>query len=477
MTGAISAQSILNEVISRLANRFDIGLFCFKEQLAFINDTAQFKTAVCSRRAGKTIACAADLISTALQFPGVVCLYITLSRVNAKRIIWPELKKINTEFNLGGVPNESELSLKFVNGSTVYCSGAKHKQEIENFRGLALKKVYVDECQSFRAYIQDLIDDVIAKALFDYAGTLCLIGTPGHVPNGYFYDTTKSEHWTHHAWTMFENPHLTKKSGKTTEELVMADCKRMGVTIDHPKIQRECFGKWAVDTDSLIFKYDPLINHFDNIPTTRGQWSYVIGVDVGHDDADAIAVIGWNEYDTRAYLIEEIIKTKQGVTELADALDALVLTYKPLKIVMDTGGLGKKIAAEITRRRAIAVAPAEKSRKMEFIELLNDAMRTARFFAKKTSAFAQDCFLVERDDDKTTVDKIVVSDRYHSDIGDAVLYAFRESLHWLSEPEEKHVPHGTPEWRIREEREMEEAAEAMLEQQNQDDNWDVFSND
>ena len=257
----------------------------------------------------------------------------------------------------------------------------------------------------------------------------------------------------------------------------MADCKRMCVTIDHPNIQRACFGKWAVDTDSLIFKYDPLINHFDNIPTTRGQWSYVIGVDVGHDDADAIAVIGWNEYDTRAYLIEEIIKTKQGVTELADALDALVLTYKPLKIVMDTGGLGKKIAAEITRRRAIAVAPAEKSRKMEYIELLNDAMRTARFFAKKTSAFAQDCFLVERDDDKTTVDKIVVSDRYHSDIGDAVLYAFRESLHWLSEPEEKHVPHGTPEWRIREEREMEEAAEAMLEQQNQDDNWDVSSND
>ena len=105
--------------------KFTIESFCFKEQIDFIRDEAQFKTAVCSRRSGKTIACAADLLNTAISNDGVVCLYITLKRVNAKRIIWPELIKINREYRLGGTPNESDLSLKMPNGSIIYASGAQ----------------------------------------------------------------------------------------------------------------------------------------------------------------------------------------------------------------------------------------------------------------------------------------------------------------------------------------------------------------
>lgn len=459
---------VLNEIRLRQTKRFVLADYCFKEQLAFIRDPAQFKTAVCSRRAGKTIACAADLIDTALQFPEVVCLYITMTRKNAKKIIWPELLRINRRFELNARLNETDLSMTLPNGSVIYCSGAKDKSEIENFRGLALKKVYVDECQSFRAYIEDLIDDVLSKALFDYAGTLCLIGTPGPVPAGYFAECAgavsdkpeKAEAYSHHFWTMFQNPHLEKKSGKPVLKLVEDDCKRMGVPITHPKIQRECFGKWEVDKESLIFKYDSAKNHFDALPSRKGSWEYVIGVDLGHDDADAIAVIGWNDRKKESYLIEELVRPKQGITELADQLEKMVKTYDPLKIVVDSGGLGKKIAKEIQRRRSIGLEPAEKSRKMEYIELLNDAMRTRRFMAKKTSAFAQDCLLVEKDFDKTTPEKIVISDKYHSDICDAVLYAFRESLHWLSEEVPDRAKPGTPEAAKEEEDEMEEAAEA-----------------
>ncbi len=469
MIDAINAKTLLNELVTRIETAFDISKFCFPEQLAFIKDASQFKTAVCSRRAGKTIACAADLIDTALTYPDSVSLYITLSRVNASRIVWPELKKINTNYHLGGITNETQLSIKFPNGSTVYCSGAKHKQEIENFRGLALKKVYIDESQSFKDYIRDLIDDVIAKALFDYSGTLCVIGTPGHVPSGYFYETTQNPDWKHFHWTMFQNPHLSRKSGRSVMDMVLSDCKRMGVTIDHPKIQRECFGKWAVDTDSLILHYDAKLNDFTDLPALRGKWNYVIGVDVGHDDADAFAVIAWNEFDPRAYLVEETLKVKQGVTELGDEIERLIQKYNPMKIVMDTGGLGKKIAEEIRRRRSIPVLAAEKVRKMEYIELLNDALRTGRFLAHQKGEFATDCFLIERDMDKTTPDKIVISDRYHSDIVDAVLYAFREALHWLSIPEEPVIPPGTPEWMLKQEQEMLEAAEqAAHDQKNQE---------
>ncbi len=399
-----------------------------------------------------------------------MCLYITLKRVNAKRIIWPELLKINREYNLGGIPNESDLALKFPNESVIYCSGAKDKSEIENFRGLALKKVYIDECQSFRPHIEELIDDVISKALFDYSGHLCLIGTPGMVPAGYFYKCAISNAWSHHAWTMFNNPYLERKSGKPVLTLVQDDCTRMGVEITHPKIQRECYGRWVTDLDFLVFKYNAEKNHYGQIDYSR-DWEFVIGVDLGFDDADAIAVVGWHKHQKIAYLIREEVRTKQGITELSEQLELLIKEFSPLKVVMDTGGLGKKIAEEMRRRYTLPIVAAEKVRKFEFIELLNDAMRTGRFYAKKDGRFAQDSLLVEWDRDVTNPDKLKVSEGYHSDICDAVLYAFRESLHWLSDAAPIKLIPLTPPWYQKQIQEMEEAALRQLESEKADDMW------
>lgn len=450
---------IAAELKKRKPKQFDLKRFCFPEQLAFIQDSASFKTAVCSRRAGKTVGCAADLIHTALNHSGVVSLYITLSRINAKRIIWPEILRINREYALGGKPNDTELSIRFPNSSVIYASGAKDKSEIENFRGLPIKKAYVDECQSFRPYIEDLIDDVLSKALFDYSGTLCLTGTPGAVPAGYFHNCAQSQEWSHHAWTMLQNPWLQRKSGKTAMELILADCKRMGVDLSHPKIQRECFGKWVIDPDALVFKYDPKKNDYEALPELAGKWQHVIGVDLGFDDSDAIAVIGWSTKLKEAYLVDEIVRPKQGITELANQIDSLYRKYDPLRIVMDTGGLGKKISEEIQRRYSLPIQAAEKTRKFEYIEILNDALRTQKFYANKTSHFANDCFLVEWDKESL---QPKISDNYHSDITDAVLYAFRESLHWLYEPEKFIPKRNTPEWFAQAERDMEEALEARL---------------
>lgn len=371
---------------------------------------------------------------------------------------------------LGGTPNESDLALKMPNGSIIYASGAKDKSEIENFRGLALKKVYIDECQSFRPHIEELIDDVISKALFDHSGHLCLIGTPGMVPAGYFYKCATSSAWSHHAWTMFNNPFLELKSGKPVLTLVQDDCTRMGVEITHPKIQRECYGRWVTDLDALVFKYNAEKNHYGQLDYAR-DWEFVIGVDLGFDDADAIAVVGWHKHQRIAYLIKEDVRSKQGITELSDKITALILEFDPLKVVMDTGGLGKKIAEEMRKRYTLPIVAAEKVRKFEFIELLNDAMRTGRFFAKKDGRFAQDSMLVEWDRDVTNPDKLKIADGYHSDIADAVLYAFRESLHWLSEPAPvKLIPLSEP-WYAAQAKEAEQMLIDKLEREQSGDMW------
>lgn len=473
MSNAITyANSVLSKVNKLSAPKFDLKKYCFDKQLDFINDPAPFKTAVCSRRAGKTVSCGAHLTKAAYENEGIICLYITLSRLNAKKIIWPELCEINRRYSLGGKINESDLSITFKNRSTIYLSGAKDQKEIEKFRGLALYLCYIDECQSFRPYIQNLVDEVISKALFDHNGTLCLTGTPGPVPSGFFYDCASSPEWSHHSWTMFENPWLERKSGRTPKELVDRELKRKGITLDDPTIQRECYGRWVIDANALVFKYDKVRNHYDSVPPTHVDWNFIIGVDLGFDDADAIAVLGYNKHFNAAYLFEERVEAKQGITELVAQISALASKYKPEKIVMDTGGLGKKIAEEITTRYAIMVEPAEKARKFEFIEILNDAMRTNRFFAKKTSRFAQDAMLMEWDRDPENKDeKPKVRDSYHSDICDAVLYAFRESYHWLFEPEEPKIIPETPAWLKKQEEEMEQTAIQTLERTQTDDPW------
>jgi hypothetical protein len=466
-----SEAALLAELQTRIAApKLDLEERCFKEQLAFIKDASNFATACCSRRAGKSEACVADLIDTANKYPNTVSLYITLSRANAKRIIWPLLLEVNRKYELKGESNIADLSLTFPNGSVIYCSGAKNKDDINRFRGLALVLVYIDEAQAFPAFLQELVDDVISKSLYDHDGRLRVIGTPSPIPSGYFHEICHSDQWSHHAWTMLQNPWLLKKSGKTPYQLIERDLKRKGVTIEDPSIQRECFGRWVIDPNSLIFKYDHSKNHYENLPevTGPGQWQYVMGCDMGTDDADALAVLAYHDNLPGVYLVEEVARTKQGVTELAQMIEEAIKKYSPHSIVIDAGALGKKINLELNRRFNLPIRAAEKSRKFEYIALLNDAMRTGKFFAKNTGLFAHDTMLVEKDKEKSTNDKIVVSDRFHSDISDAVLYAYRESLHFLMEPLETKIDRGTEAWYQKQKEEMEEIALRALEESKRD---------
>ena len=433
---------------------FSVERFCFGKQKDFVLDKSDFSTACCSRRSGKTLACIADLVSTALSRERVNCLYLTLNRLSAKRIIWPDLIRINREYNLGAKVNESELTLTFPNESVIYISGASDAAEIEKYRGMALILAYIDECQSFKSYIEPLIEDVITKCLIDYRGRLRLIGTPGPVPTGYYYNQTQNQNYSHHYWTMFDNPWLPIKSGLSHQELLQRELDRKGVDVSDPGIQRECFGKWAFDPDALVFKYSEDKNDFGQLPNNGTGFHYVIGCDLGFDDSDALAVLGWHENSPRLYLVEEIVQNKQGITELAQQLKTLVERYNPDRIVMDTGGLGKKIAEEVTKRFGIHVTAAEKQRKFEYIELLNDALRTSKFMAKRDSRFAQDTKLLEWDRENPSPDRLKVKDTFHSDICDAVLYAFREAYHWAFEPKPELIKPYTNQWYKQQQDEM-----------------------
>jgi len=402
-----------------------------------------------------TLSIAADLVHDASRIKDSIFVYITISFRNAKSIIWSDLKKICDDFKLNVKINENNLSIYFVDTrSEIRCTGCSNASEIEKFRGWKIKKAYLDEVQSIKSYAKNLVEDVLMPTLRDQRGTLAITGTPAPSLVGFFYEVCHSNHWSQHHWTAFENPHMLELE-KTLEE----ERRMRGIAETDPSYIRETYGEWVNDENSLVHKFDKQKNIYHRSEVNLSELNYVLGIDIGSDDADAIAVIGYNLHG-QVYLVNEFVKSKQTVTELADKVKEFQDIYKPVKMVIDAGALGKKIADEIRTRHGLPIEAAEKERKMEFIELLNDDLRTGRFKAFEGSQFEEDSYYMSWET-KANGNR-VVSDRFHSDIADAVLYAWRESMHFINEKRQLKLESGSPAWAKKEEEEMIAALEKKV---------------
>lgn len=457
----INAKKLIDEAKKRASNLlFNLKELCFAPQYAFISAKARFKAAVCSRRAGKTIGIALDLIHTCINENNVICLYIAITTRSARSIIWSELKTYIEKYNIEVKTDETRLTIKFLKtGSEIRLGGAKDEVEIEKYRGWKLRKVYIDEAQYFRPYLTYFINDILMPALRDLRGDLAVTGTPGPVLSGPFYEITHNKMWDQHHWTAFDNPHMLDLELTLKEE---RDVK--GITEDDPGYIRETYGKWIEDANSLVFKFDVHKNVYVELSDQDVRdMDFIFGIDIGYEDADAIAVLGYNRRSKHVFLVEEFIKNKMGISELVTHINRLKEKYKPVKMVMDAGALGKKIQEEIRTRHSLHIEAAEKVRKFEFIELLNDDLRTGKFKAKEGSRFQQDCFLVQWVWEQG---KRKVSDNYHTDIGDAVLYAWRECKHFTYEDPKKKVHRDSNEFMDALEQQY---AEAMERENNMDE--------
>ena len=447
-----SRDALLSEIQKRKAKaekpEFVFNDFCFDKQVSFFRGIGtRFRNAVCSRRAGKTVGIVADMLDTCQKESEVNLLYITITQQQARAIIWSDLLRLIEDYSIECKVDNTRLTVSFPNKAKIYIAGAKDRTEIEKFRGWKLRKCYIDECQSFRTYIKELINDIIIPALRDKRGELYLTGTPGPVKAGVFFEYSQSKNWKSHHWTAFDNPYMHSPPKLDLEEVLREERIIRGIDETDPSYIRETFGKWIEDSDALVYKFNRTRNIYTSLPTT-GEWSYIIGVDIGYNDSDAIAVIGYNSHYKKVYLVDEHVKNKQNISQLVEIIQYYKDMYNPIRMVMDAGALGKKIQEELRMRHGLHLEAAEKTRKVEFIELLNDDLRTEKFKAFEGSIFQEDCVLVQWDKDSKlrNPEKPKISDTYHSDICDAVLYAWRECRHYLSEKPSEPVKEGTNEY-------------------------------
>jgi hypothetical protein len=441
--------------------KFSIEQFAFPKQLSFIQDPARYRTALCGRRAGKSTGCAGAMLATAMSGQYCNVVYATLARTSGKRIIWPVLKALIKEYKIKCKIDNTELTIEFENGSTIYLVGCKDASEIEKLRGLSIKLAVIDEAQAIReSIITSLIDDILAYAVMDVDGSICLIGTPGPVASGYFFEATagKNETWSRHKWLSHDNPWIKIKSKKDPEQLLAEERKRKGIDETDPTYRREALAQWVTDLNALVIKFNATRNLYATLPP--GNYDYVLGADIGFVDSDALAVLAYSHTDKHVYLVEEIITEKQDITSLANQIKALDKRYNFVKMVMDAGALGKKIQDEIRSRHGLNIEAAEKTQKYAFIELMNADLKQGIFKVFKGSRFEEDSYKVEWDRD--TPGRLKISDRFHSDILDAALYAWRFCKHFYYEPpvEKKLVHRNSNEWAAQYEAQLMATAEA-----------------
>lgn len=441
----ISKTGALVEAINRKgtdgANKVEL-TSGFGPQNDFVTDASRYIVAQCSRRSGKSNGLVLRFFRTMEKHPKSNSLYVGLTQESAREIIWPVFKEMDDKYKIGCKYNESQMKVTHPNGASVKLVGADRKDFIKKLRGKKHPAVAIDEAQDLTT-LQSLIDDVLTPCIADYTdGWLALTGTPGPVPTGYFFDITEKGKFGYslHKWTLLDNPYMPDP-----EAFIKDMCEKRGWDENTPTLKREWLNKWELDPKSLWVQYDQNTNDFVDLPKEH-KWQYLMGVDIGFMDADAIAVVAWSETTPVSYLIDEVVVRKQGISGLITMIEQVQKKYNVYKIMLDEGGLGKKIAEDLRTRFGVPLQAADKAHKQSNVELLNDALRLGKFRAHASGQFAQDSYLVQIDWDKSTPQKIVIKKKPHSDIIDAVLYAFRESYAHTYEPAKVKPKWGTKEW-------------------------------
>lgn len=133
---------------------------------------------VIHRRGGKTTAAMNHLQKSALENPNTRYAYVAPTFKQAKRIVWGMAKHYARDIP-GVVFNESELLIKYRNGSEIMIVGSDNP---DSLRGIALWGAFLDEypLQSPIVFTQ-----IITKCLADHLGYCIFGGTPKG--KGHFY--------------------------------------------------------------------------------------------------------------------------------------------------------------------------------------------------------------------------------------------------------------------------------------------------
>lgn len=450
----------------------------FPKQAEFIRDPARLKALFCTRRAAKSYTGGLGLVEAAQNEDACNTLYIGLTRLQAKGIIWKDvLKDIDKKHSLGMRFNGSELTATLKNDSMIYVTGVDvDEDEMEKLLGKKYKRIVIDEAASFTINLRKLIYGVLKPTTIDQGGDIWLMGTSGDLTQGLFFDITTGQEpgWKLFEWTAKDNPYIAKQWQEELEEIA----RERPLFMETPLFKQWYLNQWVIDQEKLVYRYDAAKNAYANLPATRSTWNFVLGVDLGYSpDPSAFVLCAFNEHDPTLYLVDTFKRTEMDVTDVAEKIKWYQKHYDIFKVVID--GSNKQAVEEMQRRHGIALTAADKIGKVDFIQIMNaefiqGKIKLASTASELAKEYASLIWATEGDKIKFPRKE---NPNCQNHLTDAALYSWRFCYQFLSQPAKDPVDLRRKDHYISHTQHlMEERLEQQIHQQQAEDaNYDIFA--
>lgn len=453
---------------------------------AMVLDPSPHVSAICPRRAGKTYAGAIAALITGEAKPGSISLIISLNLKQLRRLYWTGgpsgLHTIARKYGVKLEFHNTYLRWEHENGSIGYLLGADDDEQLEVIRGLEADLYLIDECKSFAPIVlEKLINDIVDPQRISRRGRLILIGTPGFITAGPFYQATcptaadaegrlylvgiDAQYnatdrtdpwgrttdgdlmWSCHHWTLQDNgamPHQWEEALRKKRSMKWAD--------NDPTWCREFLGHWVHGGIGLVFRYAeekskgtvtwvPLRTDDEpcGLPAEGAPWRLIGGLDIGYEAPTALVICAYSQRLRELRHVYDYSRRHMLVDDVASLISEAQARFGTIeRIYADVGNLGKMVVETLVREHGFPIERAEKREKQDYIELLNSAFARGEIkIIQNTPLEVQlltNAWRLPDEKPETLADlarrgKLREDDAIPNDSTDALLYLYRGSLH------------------------------------------------
>jgi hypothetical protein len=411
-------------------------------QIRLIDDTRPLISRHWGRRTGKTTAFIGKTLRVFGEHVNAKVFYFAPTGEQGVDIIWEELQQYNRQFELGLKEHWSEKWWT-LEGRKLEVFSFHDRSDVARARGRKAHLVDVDEAQLAPDWFAHECESAIMPVTLDYLGQVWATGTPAPAAEGFFFDACHESKWAcEEPITAASNPFFLRQGRDPLREAR----ERFNLTLESITYRREWLGLWIVDPDALVYA----IPEAAVIMAPATYYAHVYGLDFGFRDKDALGRVDVSGERNRAHLgwLEE-----WDGHQTNHELFARILREQerfPGPVVFDPAGHTTKKTIETFRNDApkIQWVMAEKARKVEFIQTLNDDMRSGAATVEPGSPMLREARRL-----RWKRPGKLATDADHSDLGDAWLYAARyarDLLRALPEPVVKKEYDPFDDWQKRE---------------------------
>lgn len=301
-----------------------------KPQQQIANDTNRFRIVVAGRRFGKTFLSIREMCYFA-RIPNKTIYYIAPTYRMCKSIVWDELKDRLTQLRWVKKINETELTIRLINGSKIVLAGADSPER--------LRGIYVDGIVIFdeAASIDPDIWTVMRPALADKGGHAMWISSPAGKNHLYeLYSWAQSQdNWSTYKFT-------TLDGGNVPLEEIEAARQEMG----EREFKQEFLADW-VDYVGLVyyaFNETHIQKYKEEVPT-----KLFIGNDFNISPICAVVAV---QTKTGLHIIDEIEIMNSNTFELADEIRKRYPNHQ-INIFPDPSGSARKTSSNTTDHKIL----------------------------------------------------------------------------------------------------------------------------